>query len=572
MLRLRLATLGVPAATCAIVTILTLAGRSATADRADDLIASRDPFGQLRTFTTSGAFDLDNPFFKEIGTNGRACFTCHRPDQGWTITPEDVQRRFAESRGLDPIFRNNDGSNCAGADISTLSKRRKAFSQLLTRGLIRIGLDLPAGAEFTIEDVDDPYGCHAGNTSASMYRRPLPSTNLGFLSAVMWDGRESSATTTILQDLAQQADDATTGHAQAARHLTDQEKQEIVAFETALFTAQAVSDDAGRLRADGAKGGPVALASEPFFIGINDPVGLNPTGAAFDPRAFTLFDAWMNASGPVREIRRARRAIARGQEIFNTKPIVITGVAGLNNQTFPNGVTVPDPFTGTCTTCHDTPNAGNHSVKAPLNIGLTDAARRTADMPLYRLQRISTGETIETTDPGRAMVTGKWADVGKFKGRCSGRWRPGAVLPQWLRRHVRRGHRLLREPIQYRTHGAGAIGSDRVSQGALIHGQKKPGRSQRSPRRLFIFAAPVVSGFSRTHDAPTAIASTAVRLKPDTTGARRLRLHRGRVARRPAESRIPIPTRFIATIIIVILSANVDTLSTLMIGNTDSTM
>ena len=42
--------------------------------------------------------------------------------------------------------------------------------------------------------------------------------------------------------------------------------------------------------------------------------------------------------------------------------------------------------------------------------------------------------------------------------------------------------------------------------------------------------------------------------------------------RRRAESRIAIPTRFITTIIIVILRAKVDTLSTLMIGNTDSTM
>ena len=112
----------------------------------------------------------------------------------------------------------------------------------------------------------------------------------------------------------------------------------------------------------------------------------------------------------------ARRAIARGQKIFNTAPIVITGVAGLNNQTFPSGVTVPDPFTGTCTTCHDTPNAGDHSVKALLNIGLTDVSRRTADMPLYTLRRLSTGETTQTTDPGRAMVTRKWEDVGKFKG------------------------------------------------------------------------------------------------------------------------------------------------------------
>jgi hypothetical protein len=416
MLRRCLATLTIPFATGAAAVILTFGGRALHADGAANLIASRDPFGQLRTFTTNDAFDAENPFFKDLGTNGRTCVTCHRPDQGWTITPEGVQRRFVESDGLEPIFRNNDGSNCEGADITTRGRRRNAFGLLLSRGLIRVAVDVPPGAEFTIDAVADPYDCRAPLTTVSMYRRPLPATNLRFLSAVMWDGRESSPATTILQDLAQQADDATVGHAQAARHLTPAEKQAIVAFETALYTAQAVSDDAGALRAAGAKGGPVALAAEPFFIGINDPIGLNPTGQRFDPRAFTLFDAWMTASGAARDVRLARLAIARGQEVFNTRPIVIAGVAGLNGQTFPNGVTLPDPFTGTCTTCHDAPNAGDHSVKAPLNIGLTDAVRRTADLPLYTLRRIATGETTQTTDPGRAMVTGKWADIGKFKG------------------------------------------------------------------------------------------------------------------------------------------------------------
>ena len=27
-----------------------------------------------------------------------------------------------------------------------------------------------------------------------------------------------------------------------------------------------------------------------------------------------------------------------------------------------------------------------------------------------------TGATVETTDPGRALITGKWVDVGKVKG------------------------------------------------------------------------------------------------------------------------------------------------------------
>ena len=41
--------------------------------------------------------------------------------------------------------------------MSTLGKRRDAFSLLLDRGLIRVGIDVPAGAEFVIDSVDDPY-------------------------------------------------------------------------------------------------------------------------------------------------------------------------------------------------------------------------------------------------------------------------------------------------------------------------------------------------------------------------------------------------------------------------------
>ena len=37
-------------------------------------------------------------------------------------------------------------------------------------------------------------------------------------------------------------------------------------------------------------------------------------------------------------------------------------------------------------------------------------------MPLYTLRNLHTGEVTQTTDPGRAMVTGKWKDIGRFKG------------------------------------------------------------------------------------------------------------------------------------------------------------
>ena len=108
----------------------------------------------------------------------------------------------------------------------------------------------------------------------------------------------------------------------------------------------------------------------------------------------------------------------RGQALFNSKAIDIRGVAGINDDVAAGGLVaggVPS-LMGTCGTCHDTPNSGNHSVSAPLDIGLTDASRRTPDMPLYTLRNRTTGETIQTTDPGRALVTGLWKDVALFKG------------------------------------------------------------------------------------------------------------------------------------------------------------
>ena len=40
----------------------------------------------------------------------------------------------------------------------------------------------------------------------------------------------------------------------------------------------------------------------------------------------------------------------------------------------------------------------------------------TTDLPLYTLTNNTTHDVRQTTDPGRALVTGKWADIGKFKG------------------------------------------------------------------------------------------------------------------------------------------------------------
>jgi hypothetical protein len=384
-----------------------------------------NPHGLLQTFNESGKLDLTGPFFQSLGTNGRSCASCHQASDAWSVSAAHVAQRFEQTRGLDPIFRTNDGSNCDhDIDTSSVHGRRQAYSLLTSRGLIRIALPLPANAEFEVVSVNNPYGCSETST-LSMYRRPLPTTNLRFLTTVMWDGRESSSVNgfstipitptgsnpdNLQTDLRHQSVDATMGHAQATTPPTPLQQQQIVTFQLGLSTAQAFDFGAGSLEAHGARGGPVALSNQFFYVGINDPLGQNPRGTAFNPVIFTLFTpSWADEQFH----NKNRASILRGQTLFNSRPIAITGVNGINDQ--PN---IPPTLPGTCGTCHDSPNVGNHSVIAPLNIGIADVTNPLGVnyLPFITLRHKTTRTETTTTDPGRALVTGKWADIGKFKG------------------------------------------------------------------------------------------------------------------------------------------------------------
>lgn len=377
----------------------------------------RNASGHGATVSTQGRIDLDNPFFADLGANGRRCVSCHLPTAGWSVTPEQMQVIFDatdggeldDGFGLGAAFRTNDGANSPLADVSTLEARRSAYSMLLEKGLIRVGLPVPADAEFELVGVDDPYG-FASATELSLFRRPLPSANLKFLSAVMWDGRETVSGQSIHFALAQQSSDAVGGHAQG-EPLPQATRDAIVAFETALHTAQIRDDDASDLRQQGAHGGPDDVIAQEFYLGINDNFGDSHTSAPFTERVFTLYDAWGNLGGT--GTSKHRRAIERGQALFNSKRIRITGVSGLNDEA---AFGTPAVVEGTCTTCHNAPNAGNHSVVAPLDIGISDASRRTPDLPLYTFRNKTTGEVKQTTDPGRALISGKWKDLARFKG------------------------------------------------------------------------------------------------------------------------------------------------------------
>ena len=402
-----------------------------------------DPTGTIATYNTAGDIDTTNPFFQSLGTNGRACVTCHEPSDAFGLSAAHAKQRFDLTDGTDPLFAAVDGANCPNATTGNEDQH----SLLMNEGLIRIGLPLPTNAQFSIRVVHDPYSCalvrdpNTGQLTASVYRRPLPTSNLNFLSAVMFDGREtvtplnnpSTFQVNLVADLTHQAMDATNGHAQASPPLTlsDPRLPPIVNLELGFFTAQATDQSAGQLNALGANGGPQYLAGQSYYPGINDSL----TPSIFNPIAFTVYSAWQNLSGSSNDPTvAARQAVAAGELLFDSFPLKITAVRGLNDNP---ALGSPAVINGTCTTCHDTPNVGDHSLPLPLDIGTSHSAKQeknaqisgglsqlsVANLPVFELSGCPDAQNpgqllppFYTSDPGKALISGACADINRIKG------------------------------------------------------------------------------------------------------------------------------------------------------------
>jgi cytochrome c peroxidase len=345
--------------------------------------------GAAATFSEEGFVNRADDFHTPPGANGRSCASCHAAEVGWSVTPEYVWIRFLLSGGLDPLFNKLDADNPT-LDLSTISKRRKGYSMLL-RGLFRRGGPVREDRDFDVVAVDDPNG--VGSTTVfSFYRRPLATANLKLATGVHWDGRF-----TVAGDgrpprlgLLQQARAATFGALETPREPPPPDAlfNAMVDDEVQLWHAQIAVPVIGRLDTCGGRGGPEALSLETARVG-----------------RFDLYDAWLGFL-PNRCDRRSHAAalraqIARGQEIFNTRPNA-------------NG--------GTCLGCHNVANNGTNMNDAFFDIGVSAAANRPQGMPLYTVRkRCPAGDTTcaieekQTTDPGRAFITGRFADISRFK-------------------------------------------------------------------------------------------------------------------------------------------------------------
>ncbi|MGA2408876.1 MAG: hypothetical protein ABSG46_00605 [Candidatus Binataceae bacterium] len=417
-----------------------------------------DTLGWIESYmpnSPNGFLTHGNAFFTSNGitVNGRSCITCHQPPTGWSVTPSTLQQRFINTNGTDPVFDPVDGKNCpdAGYHAGNLNDLAAASSLLLNKGLFRIFLPVPTQTtcvppspktctsgqpvQFTVAVLHDPYGCensekyglNAPTPMISVYRRPLPSTNLNFVTNaadnIMWDGREPS--------LESQASDATQVHGQAPNPPTTAEIDQMVEFEGGdstlpgggVFTAQNAFFPAGLTTSDGATGGAIELST--------DPDGIKGDAGSPNNTVFLMFEPWgLLTATDFNDLYR--ESVARGEDLFNNFEFTIAGVAGLNDVT--KGIVNGGPdTTGTCATCHNQTYSGSDSFKgAEHNIGLTGdqpaAAPLTPDLPWFAItctsgqyetaagiQTVTTPVTFVTSDPGAATITGLCFDIGKLK-------------------------------------------------------------------------------------------------------------------------------------------------------------
>ncbi len=395
------------------------------------------------------AFDTaGHPFFAP-GPNGRACVSCHQPIDAMSISTKTLRERWDATRGRDPLFDMSDGGNCPNLPRA----ERASHSLLLERGLFRIGLAWPPKdplgnviePEFTIEVATDPTGCNtdpvyglkSAKPTVSVYRRARMAANVRYLESaqapqntktglpLMRDpvtGIHSSMS--IMSDarvtsLAQQAQDASSTH--MGMPMTRAQADVLVAFERKVHAAQQSSRVGGRFDAPGT---PRAFGVKALIEGRgNPPINGNDT----DTGVFFLMDEWKGPAKPGDKAAEYQASVARGYDIFFLKPLWLRDTFGINN------IGLGNPYKQTCAFCHNTQVTGHDDVPGWMDLGTNNFPHAAAapELPTFKITCKATaaphpylGREIYTHDPGRALISGKCADVGslvmqQFRGLAS---------------------------------------------------------------------------------------------------------------------------------------------------------
>ena len=380
-----------------------------------------------------------HPFFEPIGSNGRACVSCHQPGNAMSLSVETIQKRWDATHGKDPLFAAVDGSNCPAAPQDAES----SHSLLLKYGLFRVSLPWPpkptaSGAlkpEFDIQVVSDPTGCNldpvygfrSASPHISVFRRPRVVANFKFVMNGggspfnIKDGtpmeRDPDTGRFVNMDimadaraptLKLQAIDAAMTHLEARAAPTAEQLKQITAFESQLSMASSQSAQGGDLTA---KGSPEGLG--PAAMRDTDP-GL---GDNYYSPVFGYFDQWKTEK-PDNAQAAFRASVARGMEIYLSRTFYIRDVTHLNT------IGLGNPIKRTCSTCHNARMTGMDAAPGWMDLGTgnrpwSDALASTAELPLFKLTCHADakphpflGPVIFTHDPGRALISGRCVDIG----------------------------------------------------------------------------------------------------------------------------------------------------------------
>jgi hypothetical protein len=422
----------------------------------------RNPAGTLAVLNAAGPVDMrSNPFFQPLGTNGRACVTCHQPADAMSLSSRSIARRWNEFGLKDSLFAQVDGANCPNLPAGD----RASHSLLLNKGLFRISLPWPQrdihgraiAAEFDIQVVNDPTGCNTdptyGLTSRhpriSVFRRPRPAANMKFVEPErplsLWNIRSGEVRPinasnghrlggNVMSDgradtLIVQMTDAARTHMASSRGLSVADQEEIQKFLFQVYTAQTTDQEGGSLGQGGGFLGPEALRDGmPAAVGAYSARPMFPEIEGWITERVAASLKWTplvklpsfpaSRAGEERESppqRAYRDSVARGYLSFVYRQFLIRNVADLNGF-------IGNPVKQTCAACHNMVHTGMDVAPGYLDIGT--ATYRTAlpapDLPLFKIDchpgtapHPYLGRQIYTTDPGRALVTGRCADVGK---------------------------------------------------------------------------------------------------------------------------------------------------------------
>jgi cytochrome c peroxidase len=321
--------------------------------------------GFAASFGNSGSVDLDNAFFTPQGTNGRHCGTCHAPENGWSINGSTVTELFNLTGGTHPIFVDHLDTDTPAADLSTVEARWSATT-MLRQGKFTRRMSPPVVRDYDVVAASDPFGVGT-TTSLFWFRRSMPTANLRS-HTVNWDAA-NNAGAILREGLLKQARGNVVG-AQGGGAPSEAVVGEIADYELQLSHAQLILWDAGRLDADGARGGPAHAAAQPLVAG-----------------RFDLYDAWENSTNA------KRRQVWRGQELFNDG----------------------DGDGRRCGGCHNAANNGQSVDGKLFDIGASRPELARPDMAVYTFQSRLTGALVMTTDPGQGIRDGQFANLGKFK-------------------------------------------------------------------------------------------------------------------------------------------------------------